>query len=190
MRKYIPNFLTILRFILVPFSIYCLSNDMYILVIILLLASGLTDILDGAIARKYNLITNFGKLMDPLADKITQLSILCVLVIKHLIPLWILIIVLLKEVSMIVGASFLYGKELVVSSKWYGKVATVLFYLAIVITFISKEFEVNLHIGLTLYYIAIAMTLFSLVMYFREFYVAGYFKKDSLKINEKIKEND
>ena len=190
MLKYIPNILTVLRFLLIPVILQFLVHDQFILAIIFLTLSGITDILDGTIARKFNFITNFGKLIDPLADKITQLSILWMLVSKNIIPLWILVIVLLKEATMVAGASFLYGKELVVSSKWYGKAATVLFYLAIVLTMIFKDLQIQTGIDLILYYIAVAMTIFSLVMYFREFYMQGYLKKESLKLNEKVKKEE
>lgn len=190
MLKYVPNILTILRFILIPFILHFLVNDEFILAIVFLTLSGITDILDGTIARKFNFITNFGKLIDPLADKITQLSILWMLVSKNIIPLWILVIVLLKEATMVAGASFLYGKELVVSSKWYGKAATVLFYFAIVLTMIFKDLQIQTSIHLLLYYVAVAMTIFSLVMYFREFYMQGYLKKESLKLNEKVKKEE
>ena len=76
--------------------------------------------------------------MDPLADKLTQISVLATLVFQKIIPFWILIVVLLKELLMIIGASFLYGKDVVVYSKWFGKLATVLFYLAIVFSLIIK----------------------------------------------------
>ena len=186
MLKYIPNVLTIIRFLLIPFSIYALVNDQYILAIIIITISGLTDVLDGAIARKFNLVTNFGKLIDPLADKVTQLSILGTLVLKNIIPLWILIVVLVKEAAMVAGASFLYGKELVVSSKWYGKAATVLFYIAIIVSMILRDLNINTNLNLILYYLALIMTLFSLCMYFRAFYMQGYLKKESLKLNEII----
>lgn len=186
MLKHIPNILTVLRFLLIPFILHFLVNDEFILAIVFLTLSGLTDILDGTIARKFNFITNFGKLIDPLADKITQLSILWTLVTKNIIPLWILVIVLLKEATMVAGASFLYGKELVVSSKWYGKAATVLFYLAIVLSMIFKDLQIQNSIDLIIYYVAVAMTLFSLIMYFREFYMQGYLRKESLKLNEKV----
>ena len=186
MLKYVPNILTVLRFFLIPFTIYYLTQDEYIAAMIVLTISGLTDVLDGAIARKFNLITNFGKLIDPLADKITQVSILGTLVVKNIIPLWILVVVLIKEAAMVAGASFLYGKELVVSSKWYGKASTVLFYLAIVLSMIFKDLGIQNNIDLIIYYIAVAMTIFSLVMYFREFYMKGYLKKESLKLNEKV----
>jgi len=186
MLKHIPNILTVLRFFLIPFTIYFLVNDQFILAILFLTFSGITDILDGTIARKFNLITNFGKLIDPLADKITQVSILGTLVMKNIIPLWILVIVLIKEAAMVAGASFLYGKELVVSSKWYGKSATVLFYLAIVLSMIFRDLNIKTIIDLIIYYIAVIMTIFSLIMYFREFYMKGYLKKESLKLNEKV----
>jgi len=87
---------------------------------------------------------------------------------------------------MVAGASFLYGKELVVSSKWYGKSATVLFYLAIVLSMIFRDLNIKTIIDLIIYYIAVVMTIFSLIMYFREFYMKGYLKKESLKLNEKV----
>lgn len=188
MLKHIPNVLTIVRFFIIPFIIGYIVKDEYLSAFIALTISGLTDVLDGAIARKFNFITNFGKLVDPLADKVTQLSILCSLVFKSIIPLWILVIVLLKEALMVSGASFLYGRDLVVSSKWYGKVATILFYLAIAVSMISKQFYIQFNFGIALYYLALIITIFSLIMYFREFYIKGYFKKENLKLTEEIKE--
>lgn len=196
MAKHIPNALTILRFILIPFIVGYLSEENYILAFVFLTLSGLTDVLDGFIARKFNFITNFGKLIDPLADKATQVSVLATLTLQHIIPLWILIIVLLKECIMIAGASFLYGKELVVSSKWYGKLSTVLFYIAIVSSFFIKQFNITIFnhpeysmsplptFDQYIYYLALIMTIFSLVMYFRAFYTQGYLKKENLKIND------
>ena len=137
--KFVPNILTIIRFLLIPIIITLISQDKYIDAIIVFSISGITDILDGTIARKFNLISDFGKLMDPLADKLTQLSMLAMLTFKNIIPIWIVIVVFIKEFCMICGASFLYGKELVVSSKWYGKAATTLFYIAIVVSLILKE---------------------------------------------------
>lgn len=196
--RHIPNALTILRFILIPFIIIYIVKDEYIKAFIFLSISGLTDILDGWIARKFNFITNFGKLIDPLADKATQISILVTLSLKDIIPIWILIIVFIKEFAMISGASFLYGKELVVSSKWFGKLATVLFYLAIVSSFAIKywnsialapENSVAMlpQFDIYIYYLALAATIFSLFMYYITFYKQGYLKKENLKISEKEK---
>lgn len=196
MAKHIPNILTVARFFLIPFIIYFIAVDRYVLAFILLTISGLTDILDGIIARKFNFITNFGKLIDPLADKATQISVLITLTFKDIIPFWMIVIVALKEATMIAGASFLYGKELVVSSKWYGKLSTVLFYVAIVCSFGIKYWNTIAEdpansvaplpqFDMWIYYLAIAATIFSLVMYYITFYKQGYLKKENLKIQDK-----
>lgn len=187
MFKHIPNILTMLRFVLIPFIFVAIIGSDYLLAFILLTLSGITDILDGFIARKFNFITNFGKLIDPLSDKATQISVLAALCIENIIPLWILFVVFLKEIIMIAGASFLYGKELVVSSKWYGKMATVLFYIAIVSSFIVNYFNFDFHFDTYIYYLALFMTIFSLVLYFNAFYKQGYLKKENLKIVDKNK---
>ena len=185
MFKHIPNALTVARFILIPFIIAALIKDNYLLTFILLTISGLTDVLDGYMARKYNLITNFGKLIDPLADKLTQITILTSLALKGFIPIWMIIVLFVKETIMVSGASFLYGKELVVSSKWYGKLATVLFYIAIVTSLAIKQFNISFKFDICLYYLALFFTLFSLVMYFQAFYKQGYLKKENLEIKSK-----
>ena len=182
----IPNILTIFRFILIPFIVINLVYDSYIAAFIIFTVSGLTDILDGFIARKYNFITNFGKLIDPLADKCTQIITLGTLAIKDIIPMWIIIIVILKEFIMVAGASFLYGKELVVSSRWYGKLATVLFYIAIVCSLFIKQFDFSFNFSIYIYYLALISTIFSLIMYIKAFYMQGYLKKENLKINEQF----
>ena len=195
--KHIPNILTVVRFFLIPAIVVYIVQGNYMLAFVFLTISGLTDVLDGFIARKFNFITNFGKLIDPLADKATQLAVLATLALQGVIPMWILIIVLLKEFAMISGASFLYGKEFVVSSKWYGKLSTVLFYVAIVSSFFIRQFNLTLlnhpeysmsplpGFDQYLYYLALIATVFSLVMYFRAFYVQGYLKKENLKIEKK-----
>ena len=141
MIKHIPNILTVIRFIFIPSIVLALIYDNYLLALILFTLSSFTDVLDGKIARKYNAISDFGKLMDPLADKLTQLSILLTLAIKNVIPWWIVVILVLKETVMISGASFLYGKSLVVSSKWYGKLTTVLIYIAVVSSCLIKTYD-------------------------------------------------
>lgn len=188
MFKHVPNILTMIRFLLIPIIIaFALQGD-YVATIIVLTISGITDILDGYIARKFNFISNFGKLMDPLADKATQIALLGTLTIQKIIPLWIIVVVIIKEFMMISGASFLYGKELVVSSKWYGKLATVLFYIAIVCSLFIQYWngllinhpEYSLprlpEFDTYIYYLATLSTIFSLIMYIKAFYLQGYLK--------------
>ena len=184
MFKNVPNILTIIRFLLIPFIIFYIFTGNYILAFVFFTISGLTDIADGFIARKFNFVSNFGKLMDPLADKLTQITTLGSLAITDIIPIWILIIVLLKEFIMICGASFLYGKDVVVYSKWYGKLATVLFYIAIVSSLIAKQFNLEgfwQDLDLALYSLALIATILSLLMYIRDVYQKGFIDKQDLK---------
>jgi len=186
MFKHIPNILTIIRFLLIPIIVIFAFEDNYLATIIVLTISGLTDVLDGYIARKYNFITNFGKLMDPLADKMTQVALLVTLAVQKIIPVWIIVIVIIKEFLMVSGASFLYGKELVVSSKWYGKLTTVLFYVAIVCSLFTEYWNGTLinkyslsaipEFHTYIYYLAVITTIFSLIMYIKAFYLQGYLK--------------
>lgn len=184
MFKQIPNILTIIRFLLIPIIVISIFQGDYISGIVLFTISGATDVLDGFIARKFNLISNFGKLMDPLADKLTQISILTSITLVRIIPDWILVIVVLKELIMVMGASFLYGKNVVVYSKWYGKLSTVLFYLAIVISLVTTQLNITdsllYYIDLAIYCIALITTVFSLVMYVKCLYQGGFINKNDL----------
>ncbi len=184
MLKYVPNILTIVRFLLIPPIIITIAYEQFVFALVLLIFSGITDVLDGTIARKFNLISDFGKLIDPLADKSTQLAILVTLAVKEIVPSWILVIVIVKEFAMIAGASFLYGKELVVSSKWYGKLATVLFYLAIACSLIIRYLNNNVldiaiyDFSIYIYCLAVISTLLALVLYFRTFDLKKYIKNE------------
>lgn len=200
MFKHVPNILTIIRFLLIPIIVIFAFQDNYIATIIMLTISGLTDVLDGYIARKFNFISNFGKLMDPLADKMTQVALLGTLAIQKIIPIWIIVIVIIKEFLMVSGASFLYGKELVVSSKWYGKLTTVLFYVAIVCSLFTQYWNGTLinnqksnlpmipEFHTYIYYLAVITTLFSLIMYIKAFYMQGYLKNAMKQENTQIDE--
>ena len=183
MLKHVPNALTIIRFLLIPVIVISIFNGDYIIAFIFFTISGITDIADGCIARKFNLISNFGKLMDPLADKLTQISTIASLTIIDIIPIWILAVVLLKELIMIAGASFLYGKDVVVYSKWYGKLATVLFYVAIVFSLLINQFDLPSiwsNLDLWLFYLALFATVFSLLMYIKDVYKKGFIDKQDL----------
>ena len=186
MLKYVPNTLTIIRFLLIPAIVISIFSENYILAAALFTISGITDIADGFIARKFNLVSNFGKLMDPLADKLTQIATLTSLVLAGVLPkfgYWILGIVLLKEFIMICGASFLYGKDVVVYSKWYGKLATVMFFIAIIVSLFIKEFSPEGFLGyidLPLYLLALIATISALIMYIRDLYNKGFIDKQDL----------
>ena len=88
MFKHIPNILTIIRFLLIPFILYFIFTEKFVEAFIFFTISGITDVADGFIARKFNFITDFGKLIDPLADKATQVCVLLALVLNNIIPLF------------------------------------------------------------------------------------------------------
>lgn len=145
----IPNKLTVLRVILVPIfilvayigipgAILGISNTFWVMNIIFIIAS-ITDKLDGSIARKHNLVTDFGKFLDPIADKILVLSALIMLVEFGKIPAWIPIIVLFRE-FLVSGyrlvATQSSGK--VIAANIWGKVKTVTQMIAIILMFIDQ----------------------------------------------------
>ncbi len=170
----IPNMLTALRLMLIPFFGHYLLDKQYSVAILLFLLAGITDVLDGVIARKFNMITSWGKLADPLADKLMQLTALSILTIQNIIPVPVLIIVIAKESFMVAGSILLYKKvKLVVQANWYGKLATVVFFIAIILTiainsggFVNKYTDALVNI---LVIIAVVSTLFAFFMYSREF---------------------
>ncbi|MBQ7936538.1 MAG: CDP-diacylglycerol--glycerol-3-phosphate 3-phosphatidyltransferase [Clostridia bacterium] len=138
----IPNFLTILRLFMVPAFIVSYSYNeegRYWAAAIFVLAA-LTDVLDGYLARKWNQITDFGKLADPVADKMMQLSALACLCISGRIRFWIILIFAMKELLLILGSLRLLNiRKYVVYSKWSGKIATVLLFVAIIVIMVTDE---------------------------------------------------
>ena len=134
----LPNKLTILRVILIPFFVFFLISPFfdgygnYIALAIFIIAS-LTDMADGKIARKYNMVTNFSKFLDPLADKLTQGTLFLCIAINY--PLmWILLAIwLLKDGFMaIMGLVLLKTKQTKLDgARWYGKVCTAIIYIAV-----------------------------------------------------------
>ncbi|MCX7746284.1 MAG: CDP-diacylglycerol--glycerol-3-phosphate 3-phosphatidyltransferase [Clostridia bacterium] len=159
----IPNILTGIRFLLIPVFGYYLYNESYLLAVILFLLAGLTDVLDGYIARKFDLITTFGKLADPVADKLILITALVLLTVQSRMPIIITIVVVAKEIFMGAGSILLYRQgNHVVAANWYGKMATVIFYVAVVTTMAFKLEEpyTNILMG-----IAVFSTLFAFFMY-------------------------
>ncbi len=144
MFKHVPNILSTFRLILVPVFAIVFFSDMananYVALGIFILA-GITDVLDGYIARHYNLISKVGTVLDPLADKLMQLTALVCLTIDGALPLWIMVILLAKEAAMIVTGIYMYfrKKSTVIPSNWFGKSATILFSLAILVTILYPD---------------------------------------------------
>ena len=137
----VPNVLTMFRLVLVPvFIVLYLSGHPYGALVVFCIAS-LTDMLDGYIARTTNQITAFGKLMDPLADKLLVLSALICHGIAKVFPWSAMIMVMFKDMTLIIGALFMLGKKnIVVKSNWWGKTSTCLFIAALIAGFFHSFF--------------------------------------------------
>lgn len=162
----IPNMLSILRLILIPVFVGMYLSDIRysgIIAAAVLIASGITDVLDGFIARRFNMTSALGRILDPLADKLTQATICICLVIRRAAPLWILLLLIIKEFVMIgAGANIIRkGKEMM-SSKWFGKLGTVVFYtvMIVIIAFRPSSHAIDVMMAVVL-----AFTFFALVMY-------------------------
>ncbi|MBP5427270.1 MAG: CDP-diacylglycerol--glycerol-3-phosphate 3-phosphatidyltransferase [Clostridiales bacterium] len=163
----LPNILTAIRFFMVPFFAYYLYVQQYKIAIIIFVLAGITDVLDGYIARKHKIVTEWGKLMDPLADKLMQLTALVMLTIHKIIPWVFLVIMLVKELTMVAGSIKLYKKDnVVVSANWYGKFATVMFYVAIVVTMLFKILGMDGIMSKVIVIILILLTLFAMIYAF------------------------
>ena len=122
----IPNMLSILRICLIPVIIYyyCFKHD-NVGALIWVVISTFTDILDGFIARTFNMITDFGKFIDPVADKATQLAVFACLITSFPIMLLPFAVLLVKEVGSLLLRFYVYKKtELVEGAKWHGKAST------------------------------------------------------------------
>lgn len=128
----VPNAMSALRIVIVPFFAGAYLQGRLTLAVGLLLLSGLTDMLDGFVARRFNQITELGKMLDPFADKLTQGVVALCLAIKFPAICPLLLLFILKELLMLGCAIVLLRKhKRPCAAKWYGKVATVMFYVSV-----------------------------------------------------------
>ncbi len=164
----LPNKLTLFRVILIPFFVvFMLVNvtgnaDKWIALIIFIIAS-LTDLLDGKIARKYNLITDFGKFMDPLADKLLVCSALICLVSLNRIPAWIVIIIIAREFIISGFRLIAADNGRVIAASYWGKFKTT-FQMIMVILMIADISQLFILTQIIMY-AALILTVVSLVDY-------------------------
>lgn len=170
--KNIPNILTILRMAAVPVFVTFMLKDQLSIALVIFLLAEITDVLDGIIARRYNLITPFGKIADPLADKLMQLAALFTFSLKDMIPKVIPWLVFCKELFMLISGIYLIRKKFDMSSKWFGKLTSVILFIAIMLLF----FNVPRQITDIIFWICVVMALFAALMYIR-----NYFKQISSK---------
>lgn len=165
----LPNKLTVLRVIMVPFFVFFMLTDVggaankWIALAIFVIAS-LTDMLDGKIARKYNLVTNFGKFMDPLADKLLVCSAMICLVDLRLLPSWIVIIIIAREFIISGFRLIAADNGIVIAASWWGKAKTIS-QMIMIILLVADFGGVFDMIGQVMIYLALVLTVVSLVDY-------------------------
>ena len=165
----LPNKLTILRVIMIPFFVAALlydgganQNMRYVAAALFIIAS-LTDMLDGKIARKYNLVTNFGKFMDPLADKLLVCSALICMIELRELPAWMVIIIISRE--FIISGFRLVASDngVVIAASYWGKFKTTFQMIGVVLLIFNIPALTTL--TTIIVWIALALTVISLVDY-------------------------
>ena len=166
----LPNKLTIMRVILIPFFVFFLLSPYfpaygnYIAVAIFIVAS-LTDMLDGKIARKYNLVTNFGKFMDPLADKLLVCSAMICLIELDRLAAWIVIVIIARE--FIISGFRLVASDngVVIAARYWGKFKTTFQMLMVIVLILDIQMPFFQILGTVLTYVALILTVVSLIDY-------------------------
>ena len=166
----LPNKLTILRMCMVPFVMVALLMNTFesrIIATVLFAIASLTDMLDGQIARKYNMITNFGKLMDPLADKVLTAATMICLVQLGDMAAWIAIVIIFREYAITGLRSVAASENVVVAASNLGKIKTVFQMIALILLMLKPQVVAfcGVNIGLCLMYIAVVLTVYSGVDY-------------------------
>ena len=176
----VPNVISIVRIVLIPIIVWTYMNETlkYHLYYsgVLLLLSGISDCVDGYIARKFQQVSDFGKILDPIADKLTQGAVVLCLFIKHPNVLPLMAVLFTKEILTLIFATYMLNNGTkAISAKWWGKASTVFIYLTMLVTLLSDiinsipEYVIT---GLAL--LSVAMLFVSMIGYFGLFFV----KKD------------
>ncbi|MCF0120069.1 MAG: CDP-alcohol phosphatidyltransferase family protein [Oscillospiraceae bacterium] len=173
MKRNIPNILSAIRIALVPvfIGVYfaCHETSTLYAAAIYALAT-FTDFLDGYIARKYNLITNLGRVLDPLGDKLMTIAVLSCITIDKIIPVWMVLVVLVKELLMLSGGIVIHkvGKVEMPPSNYIGKSSTVVFFVVCITLMIFRSIPEG--IATTMVLVALALMLMALGSYIMTFF--------------------
>lgn len=179
----VPNTLTMFRMALIPVFILCFTwhpavieriwfpgkpYNFHIPALCIFILASLTDTLDGYIARHFNQITSFGKLFDPLADKLMVISIM-ICTAFYIRNVWFtlaLLLILIKEIGMLTGGMYMLQKGVVVYAKWYGKAAQFLIVIAIIASFFHNYFvEIRIPVHYILIWGGVALTYYAGIRY-------------------------
>ena len=183
----LPNILTLIRLLLIPVFVVVFLHENgnigavelddeangYVIAAVIVVLSGITDALDGFIARRFNMITDLGKVLDPFADKLTQAAVILCLVFRYT-EIWQLVaslvaLIVVKELTMLVmGVMFLRKGQDLGGAKWFGKLATVVFYVLVIILLGAPTLSNPAAACMIL--VMAAFMLLSFLLYIREYY--------------------
>ena len=178
--KNIPNILSVIRILLVfVFVAVLFALDNLILALLVFLIAGLTDVVDGYLARKNNWVTNLGRILDPVADKLMQCTVLVSLWIKQIVPWWFVVPFFIKEaLTLILGAVVIRRRSVNVVSKWYGKCAVCSFYATVAVAVIFNDFLIkNPLIYILIFIPAIVFAVGAMIAYIKHY---AYLKKEDI----------
>ncbi len=169
MKNNLPNQLTMFRVVLIPVFLWVLfylpePNNRYVATGIFIIAS-VTDFFDGYLARKMNLVSNFGKFMDPLADKLLVMAALVAMVAMGDLPAWVTILILAREFTITGFRTLAMEANIVMDASWWGKVKTTVQMIMIVVLLIGIETPIFIMLGNILIALAVFFTILSGVDY-------------------------
>jgi len=161
----IPNMISFFRFLLIPVILWLyIGEKNHTAAIIVILISGVSDIFDGIIARKFNMISDFGKLIDPIADKCTQGTLVICLGVRYPLMWVLLALFVLREINVsIMNCLTITKKNSVNSAKWFGKLNTVVIYSTIfLLIFIPKIYKIlaNILIGASCFTVVLSWIMY------------------------------
>lgn len=166
-----PNCLCFFRILLIPLFLYVYFvadfKNRYLVAAFVLVISGISDFLDGFIARKFNMVTDFGKFIDPVADKLTQFVVAITLLFSYPLAWVLLIVIILKDLMLAIVGLYLYDYGLkITGASWWGKIATAYFYVIVIVL-------IGLHIPNTVISFVLIITgsvlmLLSFILYAKE----------------------
>ena len=160
----IPNFMSFFRLVLVPFILWIYLRGEYGIAAALVVVSALTDILDGVIARKFDMVSDLGKVLDPIADKVTHAALLICLLTRYRFIWLVFALLAFKELMMFaLGTTAVRRKGKVHSAKWYGKLCTVVLEVSLVALMLFPELPLGAVKAILM--VCCAAMIFSLVMY-------------------------
>ena len=162
----VPNVLTIIRLILVPVFVIVFQAGHPRWALAVFCLASLTDAVDGYLARKLNQITDFGKLFDPLADKLMVLTALFCQGLAGVFPWPAILIVLAKELYMVCGSFFMLSRGVVVSANYFGKAATVCFMVSLILSFFHEEMGASgVQADIILIWISVGLAILAMTVY-------------------------